>query len=365
MAGAEEGCEAGAAAELAEEGALACLDAASLAQTTQLQSSGAAGGAGATPPAPLRPDDEDAELEAAALALDQHSQLLRRDLLARLLDWKRRAGEQQAALEAAGSRAAAEIAELRSEQQAAKAQLEKQQEVQRRMGHALHRSALWRRHRTLASAAWRAWREHIQRQRRLQRQLQVGARYYGAKAQAAAAAAAEQHLQEAAGAASQQTQRLAEVEAALAAALQARAELEQGMRRAFMRGVCALNLEAMALMKPGGAGAEPAASAAGAPVQEQAQAQQPAAAGTAAANSGASLDGAAADSGLTMQQQQLAALMMQTPVAAGGPPLQVSRRSLAGQQHGMAAGKRVSGVQAVVVRGAAAGVQAAQQGYER
>lgn len=38
-------------------------------------------------------------------------------------------------------------------------------------------------------------------------------------------------------------QRLAALEAALAAALQARAELEQGMRRAFMRGVCALNLE--------------------------------------------------------------------------------------------------------------------------
>ena len=49
--------------------------------------------------------------------------------------------------------------------------------------------------------------------------------------------------QEAAAASAQQAQRLAQVEAQLAAALAERARLEADTKRAFMRGVCALNLE--------------------------------------------------------------------------------------------------------------------------
>lgn len=125
-----------------------------------LLSGSPAEGAGA---APAPPASDDAELEAAALALDQHSQLLRRDLLSRLLDWKRRTAEQQAVMEETGSRAAAEIAELQHQLRSAVAHIEKQQEVQRRMGHMLHRSVLWRRHHTLVCTVWRAWREQTQR----------------------------------------------------------------------------------------------------------------------------------------------------------------------------------------------------------
>ena len=49
--------------------------------------------------------------------------------------------------------------------------------------------------------------------------------------------------QEAAAASAQQAQRLAQVEAQLAAALAERARLEADTKRAFMRGVCALNIE--------------------------------------------------------------------------------------------------------------------------
>lgn len=45
-------------------------------------------------------------------------------------------------------------------------------------------------------------------------------------------------------------------------------------------------------------------------------------------------------------------------VAAGGPSLQVTRRSLAGQQQNVVLGKSVSGVQAVIVRGEAGGLPA-------
>lgn len=49
-------------------------------------------------------------------------------------------------------------------------------------------------------------------------------------------------------------QRLAEVEAALGVEAAARARLEEGAKRAFSRGVCALNIEAMALMRGQGQG---------------------------------------------------------------------------------------------------------------
>lgn len=120
-------------------------------------------GASTAPPPAACPFGDDAELEAAALALDQHSQLLQRDVLSRLLDMKRRAGERQAAQEAAGSQAAAAIAGLQHKLKSAVALIEEQREAKRRMSHLLHRSVLWRRHNTFICTAWRAWREHTQR----------------------------------------------------------------------------------------------------------------------------------------------------------------------------------------------------------
>ena len=63
------------------------------------------------------------------------------------------------------------------------------------------------------------------------------------RAQAAVGAEREAARQEAAAASAQQAQRLAQVEAQLAAALAERARLEADTKRAFMRGVCALNIE--------------------------------------------------------------------------------------------------------------------------
>ncbi|GAB4820103.1 hypothetical protein N2152v2_007149 [Parachlorella kessleri] len=70
--------------------------------------------------------------------------------------------------------------------------------------------------------------------------------------------AAEQRLYLEANAANETlSQRLAELEEELAGERKTRAKLEEDMKRAFMRGVCALNIEAMAIMKNGGApGAE-------------------------------------------------------------------------------------------------------------
>jgi hypothetical protein len=63
------------------------------------------------------------------------------------------------------------------------------------------------------------------------------------RVQAAVAAEREAALQEVAAASAQQARRLAQVEAQLAAALTERARLEADTKRAFMRGVCALNVE--------------------------------------------------------------------------------------------------------------------------
>lgn len=153
--------EAGNPAEEAEELMREAVEA--ITDIHASQTASPATGASTAQPALPGPSRDDAELEAAALALDQHCRLLRRDLLSRLMDWKRRAGEQKAAMEAASSKSAAEVVELQRKLQAAAAHTNKQQEVQRRMGHLLFRSVLWRRHHTLACTVWRAWRAHTQR----------------------------------------------------------------------------------------------------------------------------------------------------------------------------------------------------------
>lgn len=109
-------------------------------------------------------------------------------------------------------------------------------------------------------------------------------------------------------------QRLGEVEAALAAALEARARLEGDMRRAFMRGVTALNIEAMGLLR--GGGGPPAAGAEGPAGQAEAQAaaQGPAAAADPAGVPGEGQVSAEAEAQQDQHRQQLQALLRKAAV---------------------------------------------------
>ena len=123
--------------------------------------SAAAAAADDSPPtagaAAALPGFEDPELDAAALALEQHALTLRSDLLGRLLDWRGRAADAHAAqLSAQAQAAALQLAGVREELQRAAADAARQREVVKRMGVALLKARLWRRHRRLAYAVWRA-----------------------------------------------------------------------------------------------------------------------------------------------------------------------------------------------------------------
>ncbi|KAL4857446.1 hypothetical protein ACK3TF_002316 [Chlorella vulgaris] len=238
---------------------------------------------GSTPASnpPTVPHD-DADLDAAAQKLDQHSRQLRAEMLANLDNCKRRLTErhQRAAASAAAS-ASAELDAKQQELDAAQVELARHQEVTRRVGHALFKHACWRRQRTLGSTVWQAWRAHTRRQSFLQTQLQAAAARFDLrrralrawrvlaarqlrprlKAQAAAALHRERELilQEAQAAAGQQAQRLQEVQLQLGAAVAAREALAASTRAAFERGMSALNVEALSL-----AGDNPAGSQEGA-----------------------------------------------------------------------------------------------------
>ncbi|EFN51964.1 hypothetical protein CHLNCDRAFT_139452 [Chlorella variabilis] len=189
---------------------------------------------------------DDADLDAAALKLDEHSRLLRADMLAQLLDCKRKLGErQQAAAAAAAAQGASQLAAKQQQVDAASAELARQREIVRRTGTVLFKAARWRRQLSLGCRSWRAWRAYVRRQRSLKARVQAATEHYEVMAQAASAVEAERQriTQEAQQLAAQHAQRLAEVEQQLAAALEARAVLEADTKRAFMRGVCALNLE--------------------------------------------------------------------------------------------------------------------------
>eukprot|EP00887_Chlorella_sp_A99_P007311 scaffold2.g7311.t1 len=213
-----------------------------------------------------------AELERR---LDQHGAALHRDLLS-LLEETRRAQEQEAARSLAHQRAtaASERAAQARALEAATAQLARLQESFRRQTQMLGRSAWWRRELHVAQMAWRTWRAHVAMRQRVAKGAQAAAHHYDVgrlqqavfrrwraasqegmrtklKEQRAAAARAEAQCQELATAGQELAARLEAAEEQARATEAERQRLEQDMRKAFMRGVCALNIEAMAVMKRG------------------------------------------------------------------------------------------------------------------
>lgn len=107
---------------------------------------------------------DDADLDAAALKLDEHSRLLRADMLAQLLDCKRKLGErQQAAAAAAAAQGASQLAAKQQQVDAASAELARQREIVRRTGTVLFKAARWRRQLSLGCRSWRAWRAYVRR----------------------------------------------------------------------------------------------------------------------------------------------------------------------------------------------------------
>ncbi|PRW33073.1 centriole proteome [Chlorella sorokiniana] len=219
-------------------------------------SAAALGAAEVAPCSPAAADRySDADLDGLALKLDAHSRQLRADLLAHLADCQRRAEERQReAVAAVASSAARELAAKEQELARTAAELERQREILRRTGGALFKAARWRRQHTLGCMAWRAWRERAARQGRVkavaatvneydERRRQRGAFHawrteaasqlrLRVKAQAAAALQEERARiwEESHASGAQQAKRLAEVEAALAAALEERARLEENMK---------------------------------------------------------------------------------------------------------------------------------------
>lgn len=98
-------------------------------------------------------------------------------------------------------------------------------------------------------------------------------------------------------------QRLAEAQAALAASQAGMASLQGEVKRAFMRGVCALNIEAMGLLRGGGGGGGGAGGGAG-PAAGAAPGEQQAAATAAGAMQGGPEAGAGGDSPAGQSQMQ-------------------------------------------------------------
>lgn len=183
------------------------------------------------------PRFDDPDLDSLSLVLDEHARHLRSEVLANLLDAKRRGTERQhEAVAAAAARHARELTAAQAELVAATTQLQRQCEITKRMGKALARAVRWRKQFRLAHVAWRAWRRQAQRRRRLEASAAAAAHHYdvgrlyrgafrGWRAEAAAVKAQ-------AAAALEEERRRIEAEAGAEAARLAQVRGERGRRRA-------------------------------------------------------------------------------------------------------------------------------------
>lgn len=209
------------------------------------------------------------------LALQQHA----RDMLGLFGSSARAEREAREALEGERAAAVEALAAERAAGAAASVCLAHLQESISRMGLLLSRNVRWRLDLRAAEAAWHQWRGRCTWKHRLEEGMGIADKHYRvgrlqrsvlcgwrdtarqglreryralltasaeAEVRAAAAASASQDLQA----------RLAVTEADLQAAHAKAAALGEDMKRALLRGVCALNIEALSVMKRAGSGGE-------------------------------------------------------------------------------------------------------------